>query len=183
MDDHGPDVPDPTDSLTAPAALRTRDGIDYGEETRTHEDRERCNVDSDGRAVVGVTNDDGELLTVLHDDASIALLPHETVDPGADWAVAARAGVEGQTGVAVALDSVEAVRVVSHVVDGEAEPHATTHRVVFGGSPVGGSIQACKRDAATGSDGWRAAWVERIPEGSPAADFRHFADLASITTS
>lgn len=155
----------PTESLTDPAALRGRTGIPFEEETAVHDDRDHCNADVAGRAVVAATDDEGATLLLVNDELGIALLPHGTVDPGADWAAVARREAEGQTGVAVDLETVAAVRSAVHVVDGEDDPHARTHRVVFDATPAGGTIQDCKRSADAGSDAWRAGWFHALPEG------------------
>ncbi|PSP28690.1 hypothetical protein BRC65_01480 [Halobacteriales archaeon QH_2_65_14] len=64
---------------------------------------------------------------------------------------------------------------------GDVDAGATTRSILFRASPTGGDIQACKRDAESGSDGWRAGWVadlpdgiEPAPEGAPREDLRWF---------
>lgn len=169
---------DPTDHLTDPDAIAERDGVCATSETVTHADRDHRASDLEGRAVVGVTNDANELLVLIADELGVALLPHGDVEPGGDWTQAAREGVAGQTGIDVSLESVAAVRTVDHVVDGTST--ATTHRVVYGASPVGGEIRACKRSAEAGSDAFRAAWIDDLPagieapEGGPRTDLLEF---------
>lgn len=153
----------PTDRLEDPAALCERADVRVTRETIPVDGRDHRSIGTGGQAVVGVTNGDGPLLTLLEDERSIALLPHAAVEPGGDWATAARRGVENQTGMAVSLEAVEAVRVVEYVVDGIAR--ATNHRVVYRGSPAGGAIRVCKRSADAGSDGWRATWIDALPDG------------------
>ena len=156
-------LPDPTECLPDPAPIAAYEDVHTSIETITHERHDHAGADVDGHAVVGVTNDVGELLVLIEPDRKIALLPHGTVEPGDDWAAAARSSVEGQTGVSIALDAVAAVRTVVHLVDGSE--HTTTHRIVYSGSPTGGEIRDCKRSAAAGTDGWEARWVETLPDG------------------
>ncbi|WP_247730572.1 hypothetical protein [Halovivax limisalsi] len=167
---------DPTDRLADPSSLVSRADVTATTETVEHDDPDHCGTGHEGSAVVGVTNDDGETLVLIEDDHGIALLPHGRVEASDDWADAAHEGVEGQTGIAVALESVAAVRTVDHVVDGTE--NTTTRRVVYRASPAGGEIQACKRSAEAGSDGFRAAWVDELPAdvevpgGGPGNDLR-----------
>lgn len=162
-------------SLPDLESLRERADVPFDEETRICENRDHLAVD--GQAAVGVTNDEGQHLLLVNRDLSIALLPHGAVEPGDDWAAAARRGVEGQTGISIALDGVEAVRVVDHVLEGKRRPHARTHRVVFRGSPIGGEIQPCKRSPAAGSDRWVADWFDGLPDGVAPPDDGAEADL------
>jgi len=169
---------DPTDRLADPDTLPTSEDVTATTETNCHEDRDHCGTELAGRAVVGVTNADGDVLVLIADELGVALLPHGRVEPGDDWAEAARAGVEGQTGVAVSLERVEAVRTVDHVVDDVS--HTTTRRVLYSASPTGGEIQDCKRSADAGTDGFRAVWVDALPndveapEGGPRNDLEVF---------
>lgn len=169
------------ESLTDPGSLREHPAVSFHRETAVHDDRDHCSSDVDGRAVVGVTNEDGELLLLVNRELGVAVLPHGTVaadsTASGDWATVARRDAEGQTGISIELDGIDAVRAVDHVVDGE-DPHARTHRVVFRASPVDGEIQACKRDAAAGSDDWTAGWYDECPEGVAAPDGGPGDDLA-----
>jgi len=168
-------------SIENPQRLTAREDVERLAVERVHEDRDHCGVDSAGEVAVAVTNDDGEYLLLMHDEMGIAILPHGDVDAGDDWAATAREATEALTGVSIAIDDVAAVRTETHVVEGESEPHATTRSILFRASPTGGDIQACKRDAESGSDGWRAGWVadlpdgiEPAPEGAPREDLRWF---------
>lgn len=154
------DVP-PTESLSDPESLRERDDVPFREETSVHDDEDHCSVGIEGRAVVGVTNDDGEVLLTVNEAIPVALLPHEPVESGDDWAAAARRAVEGVTDLTVRLDGVELVRDLDHFVEGNDEIHTTTHNVVFRASPV-----------ETGADDfgfpddcdWSADWFDEFPE-------------------
>ncbi|WP_049929209.1 NUDIX hydrolase [Halopiger goleimassiliensis] len=169
-------------SLSDPETLRGRTDVPFEAETVVREDRDHCGVRVDGRAVAGVRNDAGELLVLVNPDLGIALLPHGDVEPGEDWVATARREVEALTGVTIELEAIDVVRTVDHVLEGEDDPHATTTRVLFQASPVGGEIQACKRSAAAGSDRWEAAWLDELPadvtpaDGGPGDDLRWFLD-------
>lgn len=171
---------DPIDSLTDPETLRGRTGVPFSQQTSEHEDEDHCSIGVAGRVAVGVTDRDGRFLLLCNDELGIALLPHGTVDADENWAAIARREAEGQTGIAVDLDEIVVVRAVDHVVEGDDEPHCSTHRVVFAGSPGGGEIQDCKRSADAGSDNWRAGWFEKLsealaaPEGGPGDDLELF---------
>lgn len=154
---------EPIEHLADPDPIAEREDVHTSSETVIHERRDHAGTDVDGHAIVGVTNDEGKLLVLIEAGRGIAILPHGTVEAGDDWATVARQGVEGLTGVSVAIDATVAVRRVTHVVDGSE--HTTTHRVVFSGSADGGEIRECKRSADAGDDGWEARWVEALPDG------------------
>lgn len=174
------DADDPLATLADPAALRDRPDVQFEDHTRVREDRDHCGTASAGQAVVGVRNDDGELLLLVNREAGIALLPHGSVVEGGDWAATARDDAEGQTGVEIELDGTEVARRVEHRLEGEDDPHAVTHHVVFRGSATGGEIRDCKQSADAGSDPWTAGWYDGLPEGveppegTPGEDLRLF---------
>lgn len=174
------DADDQFATFTDPEDLRDRQDVSFDDHTRLRENRDHCGTASAGQAVVGVRNDADELLLLVNREAGIALLPHGSVEPGGDWAATAREDTQGQTGIGVELDGVEAVRRVEHRLEDEDEPHATTHQVVFHGSPTGGEIRDCKLSADAGSDAWIAGWYDGLPdgveppEGTPGEDLRLF---------
>lgn len=169
-------------TLTDPEALRDRSDVDFDIHTRRRESRDHCGATTAGQAVVGSRNDAGELLLLVHEEEGIALLPHGTVDGGVpaseasgdssaersesdvDWAETARTDAAGKTGIEFDLETVERVRRVEHRLEGEEEPHATTHQVVFRATPAGGEIDDCKRSAEAGSDAWTAGWFDGLPD-------------------
>lgn len=171
---------DPIETLTDLEVLREREDVPVVEHTVEHENLNHCSTDIAGRIAVGVTDGDDRLLLLCNDEIGIALLPHGTVDQGEDWAGAARRETESQTGVEIALDSVEYVRDIDHVLEGEGDPHASNVGIVFAGSPTGGEIQDCKQSADAGSDDWRASWFDGlpdgidVPEGGPGKDLELF---------
>jgi hypothetical protein len=155
-----------------PDALTTRDGVDVSESTYPHEDFDHCEADSDGRVVVGVTTDAGEVLLQVHESEDHVLVPNEVVADG-DWDGAARRAAE-QFGVPVELDGVERVRVVDHVeVDERPEDHSdvpddapvveTTHHVVVGASVATADVPEPSAD----DDEWTVGWYDELPVDVP----------------
>jgi hypothetical protein len=119
------DEPTVAESLTDPESLRDRDDVAFTEETdvldrETYETvREQSETD-DGAALVGVTNDDGEVL--LKDTCTGWLAPGVNVAPDDDWTTAARREAESWLDVAVELDDVEHARRIDHRVEGDDTP-------------------------------------------------------------
>lgn len=131
----------------------------------------------EGMAIVGATNDEGEVLLLVDREAGHAVLPYGKVEPGADWATVARCSTEELTGVAVELDGAELVRRKRYrPEDGDRE--TTGHDVVFRAS----SAKAAEPVADVGTcedNHWEAAWVSELPEeidvhGDVLADIRLF---------
>lgn len=169
-------------SLADPQEIRSQEGIAFTTETQEHDTFDHCSTDIAGNAVLELRNEDDEVLLLIHDEHGIAVAPHGDVEEGDDWAAAARREIEAVTGIAIALDSIDAVKEVDHVVSEDGKPHRTTCRVIFSGHPVGGEIQDCKQSAEAGSDDWRAAWVDGLPEdievppGGPGNDLQFVLD-------
>lgn len=168
----GNTTPDPTaDSidrqqpLQDPVRLREREDVTVTSETEEHDDFDHCCADIDGRVAVAVENDDGELLLMRNDELGIAVLPHGDVESGDGWYAAARDEIEALTGISIALDGIDVLREIDHVVDGDGKPHRTTYRIVFSGRPVGGEIQDCKQTPEAGSGNWWACWTDGLPDG------------------
>jgi hypothetical protein len=151
-------------SVTDPAALADHAGVEHREETNVHDDENHCEADVEGRTVVGVTDEDGALLLRINRGRSAALLPNEKVRADEDWAAVGRRAVEALTGLSVRIDAPVRVRRVKHVVEGEDEPHATAHHVVFEASPEtarpdGPEPQVPDEQA----DEWEAEWFDAFP--------------------
>jgi len=153
------------DSPLDPQTLTSRSDVRVTTERTPHESRDHCSTGTVGRAVIGVTNDAGEVLLLINDEHGIALLPNETVEADDSWLAVARDTVAGYTGISVDIEEVLAVRTVDHVTDDDEDPHLTTHRVVFAATATGGEIRECKRRAENGSDGFRAGWFDSLPDG------------------
>ncbi|WP_137286203.1 NUDIX domain-containing protein [Halorussus salinisoli] len=158
----------PVESFSDPEILRDRAGVRFTHEEAVHDDRDHCNTDIDGRAVVGVTNDAGEVLLAVHREESVAMLPHGGVEPGDDWAAVARQTVEITTELPFEIDGVKVVREIDHFAKGEDEPHATTYGVVFHasltGDPKSASAESPSHDD---NEHWDADWFGEAPENTP----------------
>lgn len=148
-------------TLAGPESLFDREDVEFRETTYVHDDRDHCESEVDGRAVVGVTNGEGEVLLLEHRSGEHAILPNEVVEPGEDWAAVGRRAVEEATGVTVRIDDTVRVREVEHVVDGEPGPHATTHHVVFSASVAGSPDDAAGIVASEAR--WDAGWFDEVP--------------------
>lgn len=155
-------------SVTDPTALGN-----VATETTTyeHDDPDHCETGTAGRAVVGVTDDAGRVLAVVHPEEEHAVLVNDTVPLDGDWATVAREQVEGMTGTAATLDDVLLVREVEHVADGE---RTTTHHVLFVGSIEGDTIT----DGLCETNPWELRWLDSVPEGADAGDGRD--DIARV---
>ncbi|UPV76501.1 hypothetical protein M0R89_18375 (plasmid) [Halorussus limi] len=161
----------PIDSLIDPERLRDCEDVPFTEETAVHDDRDHCNTDIEGRAVVGVTNDAGEVLLAVHEEESVAMLPHAGVEPGDDWVAVGRDTVEITTELPFEIDGVAVVREIDHVVEGEDEPHATTYGVVFRASLACDPERAVVGDPShPENEHWNAEWFDAVPENTPQGD-------------
>lgn len=157
-----------------PRRLRERGEVEYTERTVTHEDDDHCGAEAAGRAIVGVTNDRGEVLLIVDERGEHAFLPNGTFDADDHWPTVARDTAAAVAGEPVALGEPRAVRRVEHVADGDDEPHNTTFQVVVGGS-VDGEV-----DPGVDAAGVTAGWFDELPvpaddeRGNATADVRRF---------
>ncbi|ELZ86130.1 hypothetical protein C453_09943 [Haloferax elongans ATCC BAA-1513] len=153
--------------LPDPAVLADREDIDYCEHTFVHEDGDFCERDYAGRAIVGVTNDAGEVLLQIHQESGAGVLPNVKVASDDDYVAEAVRGVSEQTGIDVEIEGIECCRLAKHDVEGEdTSIDATTH-VVLSASPVSDD------DPHSDTDGVTAEWRDAVPEanrGLPADD-------------
>lgn len=152
------------DSLTDPATLADRDDVPVSQDEMEHESAEHCSTDIAGKIAVGVRNDEGQTLLLCNDEHGVAILPHGDVEPDEDWLAAARREVEALTGVAIAIEGIELLREIDHVVAGEDDVDCSTFGLVLSASQAGGEIQDCKQSADAGSDIWYAGWFDGVPE-------------------
>jgi hypothetical protein len=147
-----------------PATLADRRGVDYSEATYTHDERDHRETDASGRAIVGVTDDEGALLYCVREGGDHAILPNGIVDTDDAWADAAREAVE-TLGVDLELGGVERVRRVEHVHE-DGTHLDTTHHVVFRASTA--SVEDDERGgrdepAIACDDEWTATWADEPP--------------------
>jgi len=158
------------DFLSDPGDLRDREEVRFTHEEAVHDDRDHCNVDIEGRAVVGVTNDAGEVLLAVHKEEGVAMLPHGAVESDDDWIAVARRKGEITTELDFEIDGVEVVREIDHFAEGEDEPHATTYGVAFHAS-LAGATESVSASAETPShpdnEHWDAEWFNTVPGNTP----------------
>jgi uncharacterized protein YunC (DUF1805 family) len=156
------------DSLADPEDLREDEEVRFTDEEAIHDDRDHCNVDIEGRAVVGVTNDAGEVLLAVHKEEGVAMLPHGAVESGDDWVAVARRKAGITTDLDFVIDRVEVVREIDHFAEGEDEPHATTYGVVFHASFVGDpESTSAENPSHPDNEHWDADWFGAVPENIP----------------
>lgn len=162
-----------------PEQLFENERTDTERRTYTHENADHCEADADGRAIVGVTSEDGRVLLLVNSEEDHTILPNDTVAPGEDWATVGQSWVEKSAGIDITLDDVERVRRVEHVVDGESTPHSVAHHVVFGASVASaGTIP----DGLCADDPWELGWYDELPldtdddDAGVLADIRLFLD-------
>lgn len=155
------------ESIPDPEILAERDGVAFTEATETL-DREtyeevRDEETDDGAALVGVTNDDGEVL--LKDTCTGWLAPGANVAPGDDWTTAARREAESWLDVAVELEDVERVRRIDHRVEGDDTPDRIDdpfYLVFFRASLAPGETPPVDSDDENDPD---VAWFDEVPDG------------------
>jgi hypothetical protein len=156
------------ESFSDPEDLRDREAVRFTHEEAVHDDRDHCNVDIEGRAVVGVTNDAGEVLLAVHKEEGVAMLPHGAVESGDDWVAVARRKGEITTDLDFEIGGVEVVREIDHFAEGEDEPHATTYGVVFHASFVGDpESTSAENPSHPDNEHWDADWFGAVPENTP----------------
>jgi hypothetical protein len=104
------------------------------------------------------------VLLVSNPAAEHALLPNVVVDPGEDWATAARTRVEGITGIDPTPEGVELVRRVEHAADGESV--GTTHHVLFVTSAPDDRVP----DGLCADNDWELCLYDVVPYASEDGD-------------
>ncbi|MFC7204329.1 hypothetical protein ACFQJC_12450 [Haloferax namakaokahaiae] len=161
------------DRLLEPERLRHED-IEFSEESHTIKADEFDEYESlDSHAVVGLTNDRGEVL--LQNDGSHGwTLPAFAVSPGDDWQSVAQVGIDSLTGGSAELDTPELVRRVEYRT---RDDQTTMYTVVFRAVPVEGRpvSDEMREERGTTSVEWRDE-VPSDQRGPVAADIRRFLD-------
>jgi hypothetical protein len=155
---------DPTESLADPETLRDSDGVEFV--TVSDDDHFESNRDTEGVAVVGVTNVDGELALPTLEAGTV--LTHAVVEADEDFADTAREGAHELLGIDVTLDDVLRVRrKVSSNPDADEE--AVAHVVVYTASPAGeadlpGDVPSCQVESTD--------WYGGVPGDLVSAEMR-----------
>jgi hypothetical protein len=147
------------EALTDPERLRGR-GIEFVDE-RMGEDfaaAEFHDGDIAGRALLGITNDDGAVLLLEHEDQP-PILPMCGVDEGDDWAAVGRGTVDDVPGLEATLAGVERVRTAEYPDGGE---WARNYYVVFEGAVAG--AERLPEEPTVKDEAWEADWYDAVPE-------------------
>ena len=152
-----------------------------------------------GFAIVGVTNDDGEVLLTSSSDGDWWRLPHARVDHGEDYASVARAAVETELDVDVEVERVVHARRFDALLEGspaadhaemtdndddlpQVDGFARSYDVLFEASvdsPVDGQTFATERESDTDGEPetvveWFGTTPDGAPGGLPGSDLRRF---------
>lgn len=128
-------------SLSDPEALVEDDAVSFREQTAVVDDdrfetiRERAETKA-GVAVVGITNDDGELLLVKTDWSDGWVLPGYSIEPGDDWVETAESAAERQTGLEIEIERVARVNRRFYKKEASDEQFSSGYAVVFMGTPT-----------------------------------------------
>lgn len=163
-----------------PKTARERADVEYEETTYNHDDERHCEADAKGRVVVGVTNDEGEVLVAVHTDGPHALLPNSTLEEGDGWLATARETAEDVAGASVTVGDPVRVRRVEHYTDGNGDPHNVTHHVVLEATLGPDAAD----DGAIGDktdEDWAVDWYDAVPvdvdeDGDTLADISAFVE-------
>lgn len=153
------------DEIRDPATVADRPDVDRHEHTFVHGDEDHCETGYAGRAIVGVTNDDGAVLAHFDAETPAVVLPNGKVDPGEDYVAAGEAAVEERTGVPVRIESPACVRTVHHRVEGEDEPFETTRQMVFRAAPTTDDPEPVPGGPAADREQVTLAWLSELPKG------------------
>lgn len=161
-------------SVTDPIAAAERHDVPVETSSYEHDTADHCERDAAGRAIVGVTADD-RVLALRHDTEPYHLLPNRIVEPGGDWAAAAREAAATEGGVPAQLDRVEVVRRIEHTGPGGDDTGVTDH-VLFSASVDASTVPTPE----TPNGDWTAEWLDDLPaaveaeSGDALADIRRF---------
>jgi hypothetical protein len=124
------------DELTDSEILRQREGIEFRDmPPEEHHDHFELYEPIAGMAIAGVTDADGRLLLLEHEDAPYPTMPYGKVAPADDWVATTRERVADSTGVAVTVD--EVCRVRHNTYRSETGKETTGYDIVFAASPDG----------------------------------------------
>jgi hypothetical protein len=124
------------DELTDPEALRQREGIEFRDTPpEEHHNHFELYESIAGMVIAGVTDADGRLLLMEHEDAPYPTMPYGKVTPADGWVATMRETVADSTGVTVTVN--EARRVRHNTYRSETGEATTGYDIVFAASPDG----------------------------------------------
>lgn len=134
------------------------DRVAYDESTYEHDDPDHCEAAATGRVVVGVVNDQGEVLLTIDEDRGYAFLPNGVVESDDLFLDVARETVEQILDTSVSMEAVHRVRRIDHLANGQRQQQ-TTH-VVVSANPA-----ETPERLSSGPDGLTPRWCEELPAG------------------
>ena len=164
-------------SLSDPATLRDREGVEYVEHPpETSENHYEAYADRAGTVVVGTVDDAGRLALLEHDAAAGRRPPLARVAAEADFLETAREAARRETGLPVTVD--EVLRVRHHTYRTADGRETTGHDVVVAATPTGDG------EVESGDGDWTPAWfdpaaVEVQAEGKAGDDLRLLVEYAT----
>lgn len=142
--------------LTDPETLRECDDVEFIDAPpEEHQNHFEIYEPIAGMAIVGVTNADGRLLLLKHEQTESLVLPHTRVEHGDDWVATARKAVTDSTGISVTADAM--CRVRHETYRSEAGEETTGYDVVFTATPEG-DRDVSEVPGLSCQDDWTAAW-------------------------
>ena len=152
------------ESLTDPESLIDRDGVDFREEASVeHQHHFELYEPIEGMVVVGVTDDEGQVLLMVHSEEPGVVLPYAPVESGEDWVAVARRKIEEAGGFDVEIDGVERVRRKYFSPEGDDERRTMGYDVVVRASPSTDETFGESTNVDEEGD-WSLEWFDEIPE-------------------
>jgi hypothetical protein len=150
-------------SLVDPESLRDRPDVTVHDDIDVV-DEETLDIvaDLDDMAIVGLTNDDGEVLMMEITDTCDLKLPSASVAPDEDFAAAAREWVESQAGLTIDLDAPTAawrIELSSEDGDRTAERHFVTYDATLASGERPSDVDDRPDDGAEFAD-----WFDEMPD-------------------
>ena len=168
------------ESLTDPESLVDRDNVDFREEASVeHQHHFELYEPIEGMVIVGVTDDDGRVLLMVHREEPGAVLPYAPVESGEDWVGVARRKIEEAAGFDVEIDGVELVRRKYFSPEGDDECQTMGYDVIVRATPS--TDETFEESTSVGEEGdWSLKWFDEISEdaagGAVLDDIRLFLD-------
>lgn len=162
------------DSFSDPEDLRDRTGVPFHEDVRRlpADEFESVTEELDSHAVVGITNDEGDVL-LMNDGSHGWTLVAFPVERGEDWATAARREAETLLDDTVVVAGVEFVRRVDFQSADDDSQRTTMYTVVFRASVD----ESAGVENRVEEDDLSLRWFDGVPagrEGDVADDIRYF---------
>lgn len=169
MSPQSEDAPSPNSAVepvTDPESLRDRGDVPFHEDVdAVPEETFETIRKLDDLALVGVTNDDGEVLLRRLTETCSLKIPSIAVDPGEDFTATARREVQRNTGLSIELDALEAAWRLEVRPEGGEDRTATRHFVVYSASPTAdGSEEDDPTAIPDDHEAVEVAWYDELPD-------------------